>query len=317
VGTDVTDGLAALEAGVAELDTEEACQAYVVKLDAAIAYAKKSAELYPQAEDIVNQLETAKDEEEANPVIAAEASEYLETIADNLGNRELTVAELEAVIEKASSLMGELKVPANYAEANDENPVDMTQVITNPSFEDGLNGWTYYQGSDTRSADNSNGTYTIDNADGAYIFNTWNSSAPADGYYVSQVVKSLPAGTYELQAILASDNNNIIDLTANGEGMPFVMGPAKQNGNICNIIFKLEEKGDVTIKASSMSWFKADDFRLTYYGNESDKEVTGIEETEIANTANGNAPMYNLAGQQVGKDYKGIVIVNGKKLYIK
>ena len=317
VGADVTDGLAALEAGVAALDTEEACKAYIAKIDEAIAYAKKSAELYPQAEDIVNQLETAKDEEEANPVIAAEASEYLETIADNLGNRELTVAELEAVIEKASSLMGELKVPANYAEASDENPVDMTQVITNPSFEDGLNGWTYYQGSDTRSADNSNGTYTIDNADGAYIFNTWNSSAPADGYYVSQVVKSLPAGTYELQAILASDNNNIIDLTANGEGMPFVMGPAKQNGNISNIIFKLEEKGDVTIKASSMSWFKADDFRLTYYGNESDKEVTGIEETEIANTANGNAPMYNLAGQQVGKDYKGIVIVNGKKLYIK
>ncbi|MDE7117894.1 MAG: DUF5339 domain-containing protein, partial [Bacteroidaceae bacterium] len=314
---DVTDGLAALEAGVAALDTEEACKAYIAKIDEAIAYAKKSAELYPQAEDIVNQLETAKDEEEANPVIAAEASEYLETIADNLGNRELTVAELEAVIEKASSLMGELKVPANYAEASDANPVEMTQVITNPSFEDGLNGWTYYQGSDTRSAENSNGTYTIDNADGAYVFNTWNSSAPADGYYVSQVVKSLPAGTYELQAILASDKDNIIDLTANGEGMPFVMGPAKQNGNICNIIFKLEEKGDVTIKAFSTSWFKADDFRLTYYGNESDKEVTGIEETEIANTANDNAPMYNLAGQQVGKDYKGIVIVNGKKLYIK
>ncbi|MDE6000685.1 MAG: DUF5339 domain-containing protein [Bacteroidaceae bacterium] len=317
VGTDVTDGLAALEAGVAALDTEEACKAYIAKIDEAIAYAKKSAELYPQAEDIVNQLETAKDEEEANPVIAAEASEYLETIADNLGNRELTVAELEAVIEKASSLMGELKVPANYAEASDENPVEMTQVITNPSFEDGLNGWTYYQGSDTRSAENSNGTYTVDIADGAYVFNTWNSSAPADGYYVSQVVKSLPAGTYELQAILASDKDKIIDLTANGEGMPFVMGPEKQNGNICNIIFKLEEKGDVTIKAFSMSWFKADDFRLTYYGNESDKEVTGIEETEIANTANGNAPMYNLAGQQVGKDYKGIVIVNGKKLYIK
>ncbi len=318
VGTDVTDGFAALEEGVAALDTEEACQAYVVKLDEAIAYAKKSAELYPKAEDIVNQLETAKDEEDANEAIAIEAGEYLETIADNLGNRELTVAELEAVIEKASSLLGELKLPANYSEASDENPVDMTAVITNQSFEDDLNGWTYYKGSDTRSADNSNSTYTIDIADGAYVFNTWNSSTPEGGFYVSQVLKSLPAGTYELQAILASDKGNTIDLTANGEGMPFEMaGPEKSNGMVASIIFKLEEKGDVTIKATSMSWFKADDFRLTYYGNESEKEVTGIEETEIANAANSNAPMYNLAGQQVGKGYKGIVIVNGKKLYIK
>ena len=27
--------------------------------------------------------------------------------------------------------------------------------------------------------------------------------------------------------------------------------------------------------------------------------------------------MYNLAGQKVGKDYKGVVIVNGKKVMMK
>jgi hypothetical protein len=30
-----------------------------------------------------------------------------------------------------------------------------------------------------------------------------------------------------------------------------------------------------------------------------------------------NSDYYNLAGQRVGKDYKGIVIVNGKKVLVK
>ena len=42
-------------------------------------------------------------------------------------------------------------------------------------------------------------------------------------------------------------------------------------------------------------------------------ESTGITnaETESGTTANNIA--YNIAGMRVGKDYKGIVIVNGKK----
>ena len=35
---------------------------------------------------------------------------------------------------------------------------------------------------------------------------------------------------------------------------------------------------------------------------------------EVSNgTVNENAPIYNLAGQRLGKDYKGVVIQNGKK----
>ena len=38
---------------------------------------------------------------------------------------------------------------------------------------------------------------------------------------------------------------------------------------------------------------------------------TGIENVQVA--VNENAPMYNLAGQQVDKNFKGVVIQNGKK----
>ena len=40
---------------------------------------------------------------------------------------------------------------------------------------------------------------------------------------------------------------------------------------------------------------------------------TGIENVVNGNVVNGNGALYNIAGQRVNKDYKGIVIQNGKK----
>jgi hypothetical protein len=44
--------------------------------------------------------------------------------------------------------------------------------------------------------------------------------------------------------------------------------------------------------------------------------VTGIQ-TVKAQTIDLNAPAYNLAGQKVSNDFKGLVIKNGKKFVIK
>lgn len=44
------------------------------------------------------------------------------------------------------------------------------------------------------------------------------------------------------------------------------------------------------------------------------EKTTGIDNiNEIDSAINDHAPMYNLAGQRVGKEYKGVVIQNGKK----
>ena len=50
-----------------------------------------------------------------------------------------------------------------------------------------------------------------------------------------------------------------------------------------------------------------------------DGETTGIANLNVDANDNfdANAPMYNLVGQRVGKSYKGIVVVNGKKVLIK
>lgn len=45
-----------------------------------------------------------------------------------------------------------------------------------------------------------------------------------------------------------------------------------------------------------------------------DGETTGIANVDVNDNVDANAPMYNLAGQRVNKSYKGVVIVNGKKM---
>lgn len=49
-------------------------------------------------------------------------------------------------------------------------------------------------------------------------------------------------------------------------------------------------------------------------------EIDGIEGVTVGDSKSSdseNAPMYNLSGQRVGKNYKGIVIKNGKKMIVK
>ena len=45
-------------------------------------------------------------------------------------------------------------------------------------------------------------------------------------------------------------------------------------------------------------------------------DPTGINVVNVDNAANDNAPAYNLSGIRVGKDYKGIVIKNGRKIIV-
>ena len=50
--------------------------------------------------------------------------------------------------------------------------------------------------------------------------------------------------------------------------------------------------------------------KLGYYGFKFDT----TNNINVVKAAENNAPTYNLAGQQVGKDYKGVVIQNGRKV---
>ena len=61
-----------------------------------------------------------------------------------------------------------------------------------------------------------------------------------------------------------------------------------------------------------------DDIAITYNPGEElpedDPIVNGIEQVTAMPKVDGNNQMYNLSGQKVNSSYRGIVIINGKKV---
>ena len=53
--------------------------------------------------------------------------------------------------------------------------------------------------------------------------------------------------------------------------------------------------------------------QIGLYGFEFTAGSTGINDVTVNAGLDKNAPIYNLAGQRVGKDAKGILIQNGRK----
>ena len=215
-----------------------------------------------------------------------------------------------------TKLAKKLAVPADIDEAADNNRKEITNVITNNSFETGdLTGWTTASGTgDTGSKENSNGTYTINNADGSYVFNTWNGSAVEGGFFVAQDIEDLdlPAGTYELTCLVASDANNVQKVIVNNN-MYEVTTTDKTNGEEASVVFKLENNNDkISIKVASDTWFKADYFQLFYYGKNSSKEPsveTGIVDVVATSEA---IDIYTINGVKVATLQNGLNIIRTK-----
>lgn len=146
-----------------------------------------------------------------------------------------------------------------------------TSAIINPSFETtDMTGWQAEKRNDTGVMMNSLATYRMENADGDYIFNSWGGTAENNVY---QTIKGLPAGTYQLDAVLAGFEGETLVLAANETTKNIIVDTHKGYGNPVNVIFTLEENCDLTIKASNTksqstsdaSFIKADNFTLKAY----------------------------------------------------
>jgi len=84
--------------------------------------------------------------------------------------------------------------------------IDITDLyLTNPSFETGnTDGWTVGESIDTGARSTTNDTYKMTNSEGNYLFNTWWQGIP-----ITQTIQSLPAGTYTLSSVVASDGATV------------------------------------------------------------------------------------------------------------
>ena len=209
-------------------------------------------------------------------------------VAVKLGDTSSNKQQLEAAIK---STVQKLKATIE-TNASAKKPQDMTLFIVNPSFEDGnTNGWTAKESDDTGAKENTNATYHVDNADGNYIFNTWSA-----GYAITQTLESMPNGVYKLQALVTSsdDCTNVYLLGNNTyEAITLLGNPktgSKQTYFTTGEMMFYTTNGKVTIGACGSAndgksyskegvwWYKADNFRLTYYGNAADAWTFALDE---------------------------------------
>ena len=169
-----------------------------------------------------------------------------------------TAEELNAVAEAVETARQAYVVNAR---PNVGCTLDYTFKIVNPSFETGdLTGWTATTANDTGVKPNSNGTYTINNADGNYVFNTWGGTAEKD---VQQTVTGLPAGVYSLTVLLASDAGISVNVTAGSVTNTFTLSKDKANGEDFSVEnVTVGEDGQLLVKVASNDWYKVDNFRL-------------------------------------------------------
>lgn len=267
--------------------------------------------------------ETLSNSEDARPAIIQQANALSTEVTAAIEGKTYTDAQAQQAIADMTKLAKKLAVPAYIDETSDADRKEITQVITNNSFETGdLTGWTVAEGTtDTGSRENSNGAYTIYNADGSYIFNTQNDSPVEGGFFVAQDIEDydLPAGTYELTCLVASDEGNVQQVIVNDEVCE-VFSTSKTNGEETSVIFKLENDNDIiSIMVASETWFKADSFQLFYYGKNSGIEIgtTGIENVIATSEA---IDIYTINGVKATTLQPGLNIIrtmNGVKKVMK
>ena len=272
----------------------------------------------------------------------ADAGAFLGMMAETEARTSLAegIATANGIFESATSTTDEVKsATATLTECitqakREGEPIEgqsfnVTDLLTNPSFELGTSGWTLDK-----------------QASGWEGFGTWGDRPSADGSsFISiayeritridlyQTVGGLPAGIYTVEASLRNtDGVHCLSdqhIYATVGGVTYASDPlttvSGANNNdwtrltVTGIELAIGDKlrlgacstGD---GSSTKGWFQADDFRLYYWG----KKHSGETEIEMP-IVNGQQPTatYDLTGRRVEKATKGIYIVGGKKKVFK
>lgn len=208
------------------------------------------------------------------------------TLTDNAG-ASIDLSEYENGIEAGSYTGdGKAEMKEMYAQLNAAvkkqrtKNADMTFAIVNPNFEYGdMTGWTCAtSGWETKVALQDNATYTTLGADGSHLFNTWDGDNAVKP--LTQNVTDIPNGKYMVSALVAMDEGNNIALTVNGQTATTAAVGPKTMTLVSGEYNVTDHKAEISLGSDNGKWFKADDFHMTFIGN----ELT-MNETDNALTA--------------------------------
>lgn len=212
-----------------------------------------------------------------------------------------------------------VSVVENIDKASEENPIDISYVITNADATRYNNfhakqpvGWTLSQ-DDAFECEYSN---YLPAKVGASYFNKWQSSGNLTNRSISQQIAGLPKGKYRFavrtsasvihQGAFIFANEDKADMTVLKNDAASVVTNV-EDGTL-NIGVKLE--------GYTSNDCKFDHFTLEYLGSEKGQEQGG--ETDAINTqkkgTDAHSLIYDLNGRRMMSLRKGLNIVNGKKI---
>ena len=154
--------------------------------------------------------------------------------------------------------------------ASTKDGANVTYLLTNPSFEDGDKGWSHDNGSDTKVK-----TFAADEdktgCDGEYYFNAYDyNNTKNKKRYVSQTVKGLSAGYYQVKAVVTIPSAAQVMLKV-GDGQEQLLVASKEHPytTVESDMVAVDEGGSLAIQLSTegegdKAWFRADHFQLIY-----------------------------------------------------
>lgn len=194
---------------------------------------------------------------------------------EDLANTSITVETLNTAkdnfVNANNAATAAVAAKTTYTNAteliNGGTNVNLTTLITNPSFEDNLTGWTNV------------GSMVIQNntsfgKTGSKYAEYWQPNGTKG---LSQNIASLPAGIYTLTLDAKARGVTSAKLFANTNEVPMTIGDQQ---NTYNLTFEIADKAAVNIgfegvgTGAGSSWFAMDNFTLTYVGTINDLTYT-------------------------------------------
>ena len=169
----------------------------------------------------------------------------------------------QSIAESISGLDVEMDI-YRKANASEENPLDWTNLITNPSFEDATEGWAV-NGMGTQG----NSVFSI--KAGSTYLERWVSkgSKVGDGSVV-QTLKDLPVGKYQLKAAAQNIQEDTPSRAQNGAWIVANIDSQRVTTRKQYTLTFTNIENDVEIgfvaEGATGNWLACDNFRLYYIG---------------------------------------------------
>ena len=191
------------------------------------------------------------------------AIDATQKVADDTNTDIITVLEATSTLNKAIDAYRQQNI-------SEENPLDKTEYILNPSFENSTNGWDY------ENLATQTNTEFKKKAGSTYL-EKWKESGSVGSGYVKQVIKNLPNGIYKLTAGAqnytqsSTNNKNTGAYIFAGKEQTTIYTPDDYSVTFTSIAGEVEI-GFVAENATG-NWIAVDNFRLYLIGQISTQDA--------------------------------------------